>query len=61
MQYLKTNYKIKLPKKIENEINLLKQNADNESIKLTEENQTEFKNIRNQKLGGNYIRSRVKW
>lgn len=61
MQYLKTNYKIKLPKKIENEINLLKQNADNESIKLTEENQTEFKNIRNKKLGGNYIRSRVKW
>lgn len=48
-------------KKLENEIKLLEQHADNESVKLIEEKQTELKNIRNHKLRGNYIRSRVKW
>jgi hypothetical protein len=35
---------------LENEIKLLEQNADNESLKLIEENQIELKNIRNHKL-----------
>ena len=48
-------------KKLENEIILLEQNTDYESIKLIEEKQTELINIRNHKLRGNYIRSRVKW
>ena len=47
--------------KLENEIKLLEENYNEESLKILEEKQKSLEEIRYQKLKGYYIRSRARW
>ena len=60
-----STYKKKMQKEtqsnLENEIKLLEENFNEESLKVIEEKQKHLEEIRSQTLKGNYIRSRVRW